>query len=109
VVVKTIDKRQWKADDACGGLSAIKQEAQALKELSGHPNIIGFIDGTLTLSPCPLALPPIDAAVLNDLSDLFSLSSAAAVETDDYYHLITQHNTGGKKKMQVSRSFFPHY
>ncbi|ELR16265.1 protein kinase domain containing protein [Acanthamoeba castellanii str. Neff] len=62
VAVKTIDKRRWKADDVCGGLYAIKQEAQALKELTAHPNIIGFID---------------------------------AVETDDYYHLITQHNTGG--------------
>jgi hypothetical protein len=45
VAVKTIDKRRWKADDVCGGLYAIKQEAQALKELTAHPNIIGFIDG----------------------------------------------------------------
>lgn len=49
VAVKTIDKRKWKADDVCGGLYAIKQEAQALKELTGHPHIIGFIDGTSSL------------------------------------------------------------
>ncbi len=46
VSVKSVSKREWSESNEAGALFAVRQEAQALKELGDHPHIISLVDGT---------------------------------------------------------------